>query len=309
MTPRAPKRVRLSRKELDRHFGTFVEHLKGKKPETRGTYERALREFVRWFALDGDVRFSIADIERYKRHLTIRKKLSPVSVSTYLTAVRRFCEFLVSHGILKENPARSVGGNERPRSHSRDTLTPGEVDRLLECVERIDERGKRDLAMIRLMLGCALSEIELIRADIRDLRTSGGQAALLVQGKGHSAKDELVFLSDDVHAALREYLDQRRSTNPSEPLFSSTGNRTRGERMTTRGVRDRINACLERAGIRGTAGRRVTRGRVPARGTGCGRLARDACLSTRGATGRGATGPKDSIRISQGGRAALSFPP
>jgi integrase/recombinase XerC len=258
MATTPPKRVRLSRKDLDRHFQAFVDHLKGKRPETRGTYERALREFVRWFAADGDVHFTVADIERYKRHLGVRKKLSPVSISTYLTAVRRFCEFLLSRGILGENPARSVGGNERPRSHSRDTLTPQEVDRLLSDVETADERGKRDLAMISLMLGCGLSEIEIIRADIRDLRTSGGQAALLVQGKGHTVKDELVFLGDDVRTALQEYLDVRAGATPAEPLFASAGNRTRGERMTTRGVRDRINACLERAGIRGAAGRRIT---------------------------------------------------
>lgn len=258
MKRRATTRIRFSRKELDRHFLAFVDHLKGKRPETRGTYERALREFVRWFVMDGDVHFCVADIERYKRHLTFRKKLSPVSVSTYLTAVRRFCEFLLSRGILKENPARSVGGNERPRSHSRDTLSPEEVERLLGSVARIDERGKRDLAMITLMLGCGLSEIEIIRADIRDLRTSGGQAALLVQGKGHTVKDELVFLSEDVRAALQDYMNQRKGMDPADPLFASAGNRTRGERMTTRGVRDRINACLERAGIRGIAGRRIT---------------------------------------------------
>ncbi len=258
MGHREPKRVRISRKDLDRHYLSFVDHLKGKRPETRGTYERALREFVRWFALDGDVHFSVADIERYKRHLTIRKKLSPVSVSTYLTAVRRFCEFLFSRGILRENPARGVGGNERPRSHSRDALSPEEVERLLRSVERADERGKRDLAMINLMIGCGLSEIEIIRADIRDLRATGGQAALLVQGKGHTVKDELVFLADEVRAALQEYLNVRRGTDPADPLFASAGNRTRGERMTTRGVRDRINACLERAGIRGVAGRRIT---------------------------------------------------
>ena len=258
MKNQSAKRGRFSRRDLDGHFQGFVEHLKGKRPETRGTYERSLREFVRWFSADGNVHFTTSDIERYKRHLTLRKKLSPVSVSTYLTAVRRFCEFLVSRGILGENPARSVGGNERPRSHSRDTLTPDEADRLLGSVETVDERGKRDMAMIRLMLGCGLSEIEIIRADIRDLRTSGGQAALLVQGKGHTVKDELVFLPKEAYGAIQEYLDKRASANPADPLFASAGNRTRGERMTTRGVRDRINACLERAGIRGIAGRRIT---------------------------------------------------
>jgi site-specific recombinase XerD len=248
----------LSRKELDRHYQAFLASLKTKRPETRGTYQRALREFLRWFAADGKVRFIPRDIERYKRYLTLRKRLSPVSVSTYLTAVRRLCEFLLATGILVENPARHVGGNERPHSHTRDTLTVEEVDLLLSAVDQSDERGKRDFAMIKLMLGCGLSEIEIIRADVRDLVTSGGQTMLAVQGKGQNGKDGVVLLSDDVHGAIDRYLVGRLQLQSGEPLFASAGNRTRGARMTTRGVRDRINTCLERAGIRGAAQRRIT---------------------------------------------------
>lgn len=253
-----PIRVRLSRKTLDRHYQGFLLSLGGRPPETRGTYERALREFVRWFKTDQRVRFVVEDFERYKRYLTVRKKLSPVSVSTYLTAVRRFCDFLVAIGVLTLNTAKQVGGNERPRSHSRDTLTRVEVERLISSVDRSDERGKRDYAMIKLMLVCGLSEIEIIRADIRDLKPVEGKAGLVVQGKGHIEKDELVILPDDVSAAVEHYLAGRKDSGTGDPLFLSAGNRTRGERMTTRGVRDRINACLKRAGLRGTADRRIT---------------------------------------------------
>jgi len=258
MPTSSPIRVRLSRKALDRHFQGFLLSLKSRPLETRGTYERALREFVRWFRADQRVRFVVEDFERYKRYLTVRKKLSPVSISTYLTAVRRFCDFLVSLGVLRMNPAKQVGGNERPRSHSRDTLTDVEVERLISSVHQSDERGKRDFAMIKLMLGCGLSEIEIVRADVRDLKTVAGTTGLAVQGKGRIEKDEVVILSDDVNAAIELYLAGRGESGTGGPLFLSAGNRTRGARMTTRGVRDRINACLERAGLRGVADPRIT---------------------------------------------------
>lgn len=251
-------RVRLSRKELDRQYQAFLASLRNKRPETRGTYQRALREFLRWFATDGKVRFVQQDIERYKRHLAYRKKLSPVSVSTYLTAVRRLCEFLHVSGILRENPARRVGGNERPRSHTRDALTAEEARILLSSVDQSDERGRRDFAMISLMLGCGLSEIEIVRADVRDLKIANGQTSLAVQGKGETGKNSAVTLPEEVHAAVNFYLEVRQQLQQNEPLFASAGNRTRGARMTTRGVRDRINSCLERAGIRGAGHRRIT---------------------------------------------------
>jgi integrase/recombinase XerC len=241
------------------HYDGFLRSLRLKRPETRGTYGRALREFVRWYAAGargGGI--TTADVVRYKRHLTSRRRLSAVSVSTYLTALRRFCDYLVRRGVLPENPALSVGGNTRPRVHSRAALTPADVEALLSVVDRSDERGLRDLAFIRLMLGCALSEIEIIRADGADRLLGPEGVTLRVQGKGRLRKDQSVRLPPDVAAALDAYLALRPGLAPGDPLFASAGNRTRGKRMTTRGVRDRVSHYLVRAGLKGEGGRPIT---------------------------------------------------
>jgi site-specific recombinase XerD len=229
------------------------------RPETRGTYGRALREFVRWYpAGERPGRISTADIVRYKRHLTARRRLSAVSVSTYLTALRRFCDYLVRRKVMRENPALRVGGNSRPRRHTRSILTPAEVDVLMSVVDRSGERGRRDFAFITLMLGCGLSEIEIIRADSGDRFESAGGIALRVQGKGRRLKDQTVLLAPEVVAALDAYLALRPGLAPEDPIFASAGNRTRGQRMTTRGVRDRVSHYLVRAGLTGDGERRIT---------------------------------------------------
>ena len=243
---------------LAKHFDGFLRSLRLKRPETRGTYGRALREFLRWYPAQKRLRLERADVERYKIHLSAERSLSAVSVSTYLTALRRFCSYLVRCGVLKENPAADVSGNSRPRKHSRAALTQGEASRLIASVEGGDERGLRDRAFIRLMLECALSEIEIIRADVGDRIRRDGTPLLRVQGKGHVQKDQEVPLPDSVAAVLDEYLTLRVPASPEEPLFTSAGNRTRGQRMTTRGVRDRVNLYLKRAGLRDQAGRHVT---------------------------------------------------
>jgi integrase/recombinase XerC len=250
--------VRLSRKALERHFDGFVASLRRATPETRGTYTRALREFVRWFPPDASFRFRVADVRKYKRHLEVRKKLSAVSVSTYLTAFRRFCEYLVHKGVLKENPGRYVGGNSRPTAHSRDYLTPADVQAVMTAMVPLDIRGARDHAMILLMLRCALSEIELVRADREDLAAEGDLVRLMVQGKGRTSKDEAVVLPPDVRDAVTRYLALRGKAAPHDPLFASEGNRTRGQRMTTRGIRDRVNLGLTAAGVKGGSVRRIS---------------------------------------------------
>jgi site-specific recombinase XerD len=197
-------------------------------------------------------------VERYKKHLAGGKKLSPVSVSTYLTALRRFCAYLVRVRVIAENPALAVGGNSRPTSHSRGTLTAADVDSLLNSVDRTGERGLRDYAFLKLMIGCALSEIEIVRADVGDLAEEQGTFCLKVQGKGRVKKDQRVALPADVHLAVAEYLLVRASPRAGEPLFTSAGNRTRGRRMTTRGVRDRVNLSLDHSGLKESHGKRLT---------------------------------------------------
>jgi integrase/recombinase XerC len=254
---RIPYRT-LSASAVEKHYDGFLRSLRSKRPETRGTYGRALREFVRWSSRKKKAVFSPDEAVRYKKYLTMQKKLAPVSVSTYMTSFRRFCEYLVRIRVLTENPAAGVGGNSRPRAHSRATLSPADVQSLLASVDRSDERGARDFAFIQLMVGCGLSEIEIVRADVIDATEGPDGSFLRVQGKGRIRKDQSVVLPEASRDALRAYLALRGSNVPDDPLFISAGNRTRGRRMTTRGVRDRVTLHLERAGIKGDGTRRIS---------------------------------------------------
>ncbi|HTR81414.1 MAG TPA: tyrosine-type recombinase/integrase [Bacteroidota bacterium] len=250
--------VRISTQRLLGYNAGFLKELRKSRPETRGTYERSLREFLRWYPVDKRFQFRVADIERYKTYLTKNLKLSPVSVSTYLTALRRFCEYLISAGILKRNPAKEVKGNKRPLDHSRESISFQDVQAVFREIERVDERGFRDFAIVKAMVGCGLSEIELIRADMGDLKTISSSMVLFVQGKGQSTKNTAVILPHDVKEAFQGYLAFRKEADDAEPLIMSAGNRTRGKRMTTRGIRERVNLYLEKAGVKNGKARRIT---------------------------------------------------
>ena len=229
---------------------SFLRSLRARRPETRGTYERTLHEFLRWSGRRDTIRFTVDEIRAYKRYLSRQRGLSDVSVSTYLTAVRRLCGYLQRTGGIARNPALEVSGNHLPRTHARKALSVADARSLLKLLRGEDERGRRDAAVIRLMLRCALSDAEIVRLNLGDLTQTGRVWMLAVQGKGRLSKDASVELPDDVRLALQEYLQRRTGTEPGEPLFLSAGNSSRGRRMTTRAVRDRVNEYLELAGIR-----------------------------------------------------------
>jgi len=242
----------ISTPELGRRIDDFIrEYLREKSPATVGTYRRSLKEFERWFAQRQDrVRFSVADISSYKEYLTETRGLHQVSVSTYLTALRRLCQYLVDIGVLEENPAARVKGNSRPTSHSRAVLSESEVDALTSVVEPGSVINRRDRAIIFMMLYAGLSEIELVRADVGDLEQTLMGWFLRVQGKGRSVKDQQVPLDPDVIAVIQRYLDVRGRVRPEDPLLVSHGHRSEGERLNTRSIRTRIRRHLDEAGIK-----------------------------------------------------------
>ena len=241
----------LSLRELRDHLDAFQEdYLADKSDETVGTYRRSLKSFERWFVQENDITFTEDDMHAYKKHLMEERDLSQVSVSTYLTAVRRFCQYLTDIGKLETNPAKAVKGNRRPDSHSRSVLTEKDIEKLEEVVDDASQIDKRDTAIIDLMLYAGLSEIEIVRANVEDLEHTLMGPVLRVQSKGHTVKDQEAPLDPPVLESVEMYLDTRDDVHPEDPLFVSHGHRSDGKRLKTRSVRSRINGYLKDAGIK-----------------------------------------------------------
>lgn len=244
--------LKLTTGELAKRLQDFRrEYLREKSADTVGTYSRALREFERWFAGQADTfRFSEDGVRAYKTYLMETRSLSEASVSTYLTAFRQFCQYLVVIGLMDKNPALAVKGNRRPLSHSRAILTEADIRQLLRVLDDTTLLGKRDQAMVYLMLYAGFSEIEIIRADVRDIEHTLLGRFLRVQGKGRAGKDRQAPLDPPVIEKIERYLEARDSVLPEHPLFVSHGHRSNGQRLNTRSVRSRINRCLAAANLK-----------------------------------------------------------
>ncbi len=241
----------LSLRELRDHLQAFQDdYLADKSEETVGTYRRSLNSFEKWFVQENDFTFTEDDVRRYKTYLMEERDLSQVSVSTYLTALRRFCQYLTDIGELEANPATAVKGNRRPDTHSRAVLTEQDIEALEEALGTATQIDKRDTAIVYLMLYAGLSEIEIVRANVEDLEHTLMGPVLRVQGKGRTVKDQEAPLDDPVLDAVEDYLDTRDDVHPEDPLFVSHGHRSDGERLKTRSVRSRINGYLKKADIK-----------------------------------------------------------
>ncbi|MCD7801404.1 MAG: site-specific integrase [Clostridiales bacterium] len=202
-------------------------------PKTVETYTKAIKQFVLYLAENEIRQPSRDDVVAYRDYL--KRDHKPTTVQSYLAAVKLFFQWTAQEG-LYPNVAERVKGAKLDTEHKKDYLTTKQVGELLAAIDRSTLKGKRDYAMLSVMVTTGLRTISIIRADIADLRTAGDDTALYYQGKGHEEKADYVKLAEPVEEALRDYLKARGETDLKAPLFSSIANRNSGGRMTTRSI-------------------------------------------------------------------------
>lgn len=203
------------------------------KESSKGVYRRALKQYFGWIELK---QYQLSAIERrelleYKADL-LAKGLSALTVSAYVTAVRRFYEWAEANK-LYPNVAKGI---KAPRRKSQFRKQPLQAAQATELLDHHKEGSERDYAIINLLLRTGLRTIEVIRANVEDISFKGSQRVLMVQGKGRDEKDNFVQLTDKTLTALNDYLSTRGKLNGSEPLFISFSNKNKGGRLTTKSI-------------------------------------------------------------------------
>lgn len=215
------------------------------KPKTVDTYRKAIKQFLVYVNTNGINQPTREDIIAYREYL--KESHKPATVQTYITAVKLFFSWLEQEGLYK-NVANKVKGAKIDRGHKKDYLTARQTKKVLTSVDKTSLKGLRDYAILSLMVTAGLRTIEVVRADVSDLRTLGDYTVLYIQGKGKDQKTDYVKVAPQVEDAIRAYLTER-GASENEPLFTSTSRNNYGERMTTRSISGIVKTHLVEAGF------------------------------------------------------------
>ena len=218
------------------------------RESSRNTYKRQIQEFLLWCRKKNLFALKREDILRYKEALSKEKKLAALTICGYLTAVRKFFEWLEAMQIYP-NIARGIKGPKRKLGFKKDSLTVEQVKFFLSSISRNTLSGLRDYAMLNLMIRTGLRTIEIARACKEDITHQGGATVLLIQGKGRDSKDDLVMLTDNALRPIKEYLKARGKVRDEDPVFASHSTKNHGEALTTRSISRIVKNRLKDMGI------------------------------------------------------------
>lgn len=218
------------------------------KPQALRTYLNGIRRFLNYAKTAGISKPTRETVISFRESL--RQSHKPTTIQTYLAGLRRFFSWLSDKGYPAGNVAANVKGVRLTREFKKDCLTSDQAKELLTSIDRTTLTGKRDYAILALMLTTGLRDCEVARASIEDMQTIAGQSALFIQGKGHDGKDQAVKLSFKVEKAIRQYLAERKEADKKAALFTSISNRnTKGASLTTRSISRIVKTRLQAIGL------------------------------------------------------------
>jgi integrase/recombinase XerC/integrase/recombinase XerD len=203
------------------------------KPSSKAQYQRTLKQYFSWVSNQG---YLLSEISRpqvlgYKEHL-LSSGMSSLTVGSYITSVRRFYEWTEANKYYP-NVAKGIKTPKRKQQFRKQPLLPAQATALLDYYQ---DKALRDYAIVNLLLRTGLRTVEVIRANVEDVTFKGSQRVLLVQGKGRDERDNFVVLTDKAYQPIADYLASRGAYSPTEPLFTSTSNNSKGERLSTRSI-------------------------------------------------------------------------
>jgi integrase/recombinase XerD len=206
------------------------------RENSRALYKRTLKQFFLWAESKSQnlETLTIVELIEYKEYLLSPERgLTSLTVGSYITSLKKFYEFLESERRYP-NIAKSLKNPKRKQQFRKSPLSPEQATGLLVYIKY---QALRDYAIINLILRTGLRTIEVIRANVGDIVVKpGGHRVLLIHGKGRDEKDNFVILTDKAYQPISEYLESRGAYRPEEPLFYSTSNNSKGERLSTRTI-------------------------------------------------------------------------
>jgi integrase/recombinase XerC len=166
-----------------------------------------------------------------------------------MVAIRLFFRWTAQEGLYPDIADKIKGAKLNSKRHKRDALTAEQVRAILQAINQDSPQGRRDYAIVALMVTGGLRDIEVVQASMEDLRPGPRGTVLYIQGKGWDSKDEYISVPLPVETAIRAYLTARGQLDGKAPLFASASNNSQGQRMTTRSISAIVKSHMRAAGL------------------------------------------------------------
>lgn len=237
-------------RSLKDYVDEYIEFL-DRKEITKQAYKKVLISYCNYMEALSISKPVRNDVLKYKEYML--KKLSSATVQMNIVVLRGFYKYCKLNE-YSDDSTYDIRGCKVQRTFKRMPLTVEDSRKLLTKARykaRNNIIGKRNYAIVAILLTTGLRSIEIQRADITDLDFVNGEYVLFVMGKGHDDKDEYVKLSNEVYEILQDYILARNSDE--EALFLTHNKKHESRRLSTKIIRSAVKELLRSIGYNSQA--------------------------------------------------------
>lgn len=224
-------------------FIRYLKHIKRYSPATLQHYKRDLLKLVSlndFLGVEDWPQLSTPHVRRTVIELH-REGLSSRSIQRFLSSLRSFYDYLLSEGVVANNPGEGVRAPKGPQNLP-DVLTVDEATALLDKSVN-SELDVRDFAMMELLYSSGLRVSELAALDMGQIEMTEG----VVTPRGKGDKERVVPLGRVARAALHQWFEVRNQwvERDQTAVFVTR----RGSRISVRTIQQRIKQQAAAAGL------------------------------------------------------------
>lgn len=228
-------------------YAAYLARERGLAASTIRGYGDVTRRFIAEMAVGVRLKWTQlepADITSFV--LREARRWSVGQVKHEVTALRSLLRYLLATGRIRTDLASCVPAVAGWRLAGLPKgLRPDQVQRVLRACDPRSSLGRRDIAIVRLLVRLGLRAGEAAALTLDDLDWRAGE--IVLRGKGR--REGRLPLPSDVGRVLATYLRDGRPRTNSRHLF--VGVRAPYAPLTTGGLIAAVRCALDRAGIRG----------------------------------------------------------
>ncbi len=170
---------------LERLIGFVVDSVTS--PESKRAYRKALSDFITWYAREPRAGFTKATAQAYRVQLEERG-LSPSTINVRMAAVRKLATEAADNALMPPELAAGIArvkGAKQAGIRAGNWLTRDQAEALINAPDPTTLKGKRDRAILAVLLGCGLRRKEAAGLTLDRIEQRDGRWVILdLIGKG-----------------------------------------------------------------------------------------------------------------------------
>lgn len=234
-------------KELHTDFLEDLEIAQGRSQKTIANYDHYLQRFYQQQTIEDITNITLESVRAFRRHLNESgtNGLSLATQNYHMIALRQFLKYLAKRDIPALSPEKI--GLAKLAEREIDVLYPEEVEALLAAPTGLAIETLRDKALLNALFSTGLRISEAMKLNRDTVREKSRE--IPVRGKGNKVR--VVFLSEEAHNAINQYIAARSDIDPALFIRHKKGSVGAPDdlRLTPRTVQRLIKKYAAKAGL------------------------------------------------------------